>query len=183
MGEGVYLPRDSILDAKKITIGDYTRINGKIQIIASGEATIGKYCAIGRDVLIITSNHVVFRASVQLVLYLRMFKYDNVETRGAVEIGSDVWIGDRVVMVPGAKIRDGCVIGAGSVVTKEIPPYSIAVGVPAKVIRSRFPENTVEQLLKIKWWDWEEERIKRNRDFFLADLRDPSINLNSLIKE
>jgi acetyltransferase-like isoleucine patch superfamily enzyme len=183
IGVGVYLPPNSILDARKISIGDYTRVNGKINIHGSGEAIIGKYCAIGRDVLIITSNHIVSRASLQLMLYLKMFKYKNIVTKGPVEIGNDVWIGDRTILVSGAKVRDGCVIGAGSVVTKEIRPYSIAAGSPARVIRSRFPRKIVQQLLEIKWWDWPRDRIKRNREFFLADLTDPELDLATLVKE
>jgi serine acetyltransferase len=115
----------------------------------------------------------------------RAFKYTNIVTKGPVEIGNDVWIGDRTILVSGAKIRDGCVIGAGSVVTKEIPPYTIAAGSPARIIRPRFPKQIIQQLFKLELWNWSEEtraRIKRNRAFFLADLNDPELDLTTLIK-
>ena len=75
-------------------------------------------------------------------------------------IGNDVWIGRNVIITNGASIGNGAIIGAGSVVTKDIPDYAIAVGNPARVIRYRFTPEQIEQLNKIKWWDWPVEKIK-----------------------
>jgi acetyltransferase-like isoleucine patch superfamily enzyme len=77
-----------------------------------------------------------------------------VTTKGDVTIGNDVWIGQHVTILSGVTIGDGAVIGAHSVVGKSIPPYAIAVGNPARVIRYRFDEKTIEMLLKIQWWNW-----------------------------
>ena len=76
--------------------------------------------------------------------------------------GSDVWIGYEAVILAGVTIGDGAVIGARAVVTKDVPPYTIVGGVPARAIRRRFPEETAEELLRLKWWDWPPERIARN---------------------
>jgi acetyltransferase-like isoleucine patch superfamily enzyme len=88
------------------------------------------------------------------------------EKRFRVIIGNDVWIGNGVWILEGITIGDGAVIGAGAVVTKDIPPYSIAVGVPAKVMRYRFAEGDIEFLLKLKWWDKEESWVKRAALYF-----------------
>lgn len=78
-----------------------------------------------------------------------------------VIIGNDVWIGCNVTILDGLKIGDGAVIGAGSVVTKDIPPYAIAAGVPAKILRYRFDKRTIKELLELKWWELDDEEIKK----------------------
>lgn len=75
-------------------------------------------------------------------------------------VGNDVWIGHNVIIKAGSRIGDGAVVGAGAVVTKDIPPYAIVGGVPAKIIGMRFPEDVVEKLLSIRWWDFSEDRLK-----------------------
>ena len=84
------------------------------------------------------------------------------DNKGDIVIGNDVWIGYEAVILAGVTIGDGAVIGARAVVTKDIPPYTIVVGVPAKPIRKRFSQETIDLLLKIKWWNWPEERIRQH---------------------
>lgn len=79
-------------------------------------------------------------------------KQDYIDQELRVEIGNDVWIGDNVVILKG-KIGDGAVIGAGAVVTRDVPPYAIVAGNPARVIKYRFDDETIRKLLKEKWWD------------------------------
>lgn len=81
-------------------------------------------------------------------------------------IGNDVWIGYNVLIKAGVTVGDGAVIGAGSIVTKDIPPYAIVAGVPAKVIRFRFPDETINKLLDLKWWNLPDEMLKSNIDHF-----------------
>jgi acetyltransferase-like isoleucine patch superfamily enzyme len=95
-----------------------------------------------------------------------------------VTVGSDVWIGANCYIKDGVDIGDGAIIGAGAVVTKNIPPYSIAVGAPAKVIKKRFDEATIEILIELKWWNWDIEKIFRNKEFFQG-----KINKSDLQKE
>ncbi|MBR6646045.1 MAG: CatB-related O-acetyltransferase, partial [Clostridia bacterium] len=85
-------------------------------------------------------------------------------------IGNDVWIGHSALILEGVKIGDGAIVGAGAVVTKDVPPYSIVVGVPAKVIKYRFSENEIAKLSELKWWDQSVEWIKENVDKF-CDIR------------
>lgn len=96
-------------------------------------------------------------------------KLDHV-SKGTVEVGNDVWIGTQSILLSGIKIGDGAVIGAGAVVTNNVEPYSIVANIPAIHKGWRFPENIREQLLEIRWWDWGEKKIKRNKKFFTADL-------------
>jgi virginiamycin A acetyltransferase len=77
-------------------------------------------------------------------------------------VGNDVWIGYRAALLPGVKIGDGAIIGAYSVVTKDVPPYTIVGGNPAREIRRRFPPEHVERLLQLRWWDWDIDKITRN---------------------
>ena len=84
------------------------------------------------------------------------------DNKGNIVIGNDVWIGYEAVILSGVNIGDGAIIGTRAVVTKDVPPYTIAGGVPAKEIRKRFDEQTVEKLLKVQWWDWPYDQIKSN---------------------
>ena len=82
--------------------------------------------------------------------------------KGDIVIGNDVWIGYEAVIFPGVTIGDGAVIGTRALVTKDVPPYTIVGGVPAKPIRKRFDPETIDLLLKTKWWDWPKERIAKH---------------------
>lgn len=83
------------------------------------------------------------------------------EINECIVIGNDVWIGYDAVVMAGVHIGDGAIIGTRAVVTKDVPPYAIVGGVPAKIIRMRFDSETVSQLLELQWWNWDKERIKR----------------------
>lgn len=82
------------------------------------------------------------------------------DNKGNIVIGNDVWIGYEAVILSGVTIGDGAIIGSRAVVTRDVPPYTIVGGVPARTIRRRFDEQTIEKLLELKWWHWPEERIK-----------------------
>ena len=81
------------------------------------------------------------------------------DNKGDIVIGNDVWIGYEAVILAGVTIGDGAVIGTRAVVTKDVPPYTIVGGIPAKPIKKRFPQETIDALLKIKWWDWDKKHI------------------------
>ena len=116
------------LFSPKVSLGDYSGIGVNAKIY--GTCVIGNYVMMGEDCTIITRNHKFDRTDIPMM-------EQGFEEEKPVHIVNDVWIGDRVTIMPGVHIGDGCVIGAGAVVTRDIPPYSIAAGVPAKVLRSR----------------------------------------------
>ena len=84
------------------------------------------------------------------------------DNKGDIVIGNDVWIGFEAVILSGVTIGDGAIIGTRAVVTKDVPPYTIVGGVPAKPIRKRFSDGVISELLKVQWWNWSENRIKKN---------------------
>lgn len=130
--------------------------------------TIGKFCSLAAGVqIVLGGNHhtewVSTYAFYQETDSFPKWKEinDNSRHRGDVTIGNDVWIGRNALVLSGAQIGDGAVIGAGSVVAGKIPPYSIAVGNPARVIKYRFTPPICEKLLKIRWWDWNISKINQ----------------------
>lgn len=84
------------------------------------------------------------------------------DNKGDIIVENDVWIGYEAVILAGVTIGDGAIIGARAVVTKDVPPYTIVGGIPAKQIRKRFNEETIDTLLKLKWWDWSKEYIRQH---------------------
>lgn len=130
---------------------------------------IGKYTSIGRDcTFFLHANHRVdwITTSSQLwgpvtpeIADMHM-KMGHPSCKGDIIVGNDVWIGAKSTIMSGVKIGDGAVIGAGSTVTKDVPPFAIVAGNPAKIVKYRFTEKQIEALIKIAWWDWTEDRIK-----------------------
>jgi acetyltransferase-like isoleucine patch superfamily enzyme len=98
--------------------------------------------------------------------------------RGDIVIGNDVWIGNDCIIMSGVTIGDGAVIGARSIVTKDVEPYAIYAGCPAKHIRKRFTDKQINNLLKIKWWDWDDTEIIDNADLLMSENIDQFINKN-----
>jgi virginiamycin A acetyltransferase len=181
VGKGVFIHWDSRIKRGTI-IGDYTRINGPILIKGRTRVDIGKYCAIGWNVAIISTNHPLAYANIQYNLQERSGFSSFVDDRGSVSIGDNVWIGDRAAILAGVHIGSGAVVGACSVVTKNVPPFSVVAGIPARTIRKRFNDAIIEKLMEIRWWDWPIERIRRNRKFFETDLTKVSVHeLESMI--
>lgn len=178
--ETVYLK--NVIDNPNIQIGDYTIYNDFVHDprefrknnvlyhypINKDRLIIGKFCSIACSAkfLFNSGNHKM--ASLSTYTFPLFFEEWDLEKenvaqawdqKGDIIIGNDVWIGYEAVVLSGVTIGDGAVIGCRAVVTKDIPPYTIVGGVPAKPIRKRFDEETIKELQKIKWWDWPEEKI------------------------
>lgn len=135
--------------------------------------TVGKYCSFADRVsILLGANHKL--NCVTTYPYCKIDKNKTVEDsseKGDVIIGNDVWVGYGATIIGEVKIGDGVIIGAGAVVVNDIPPYAVAVGVPAKVIKYRFEEKQIEELLKIKWWDFDFEKIKNiSNDLYNKDI-------------
>ena len=131
---------------------------------------IGKYCSLASDITIITGGiHPTdwvalypFRANWNLD---GAFKDGMPQTRGDIKIGNDVWISTGVTILSGITIGDGAIVAANSLVTKDVPAYSISGGNPAKVIKYRFDKDIIRNLIELQWWNWDENKIKENIQF------------------
>lgn len=144
-----------------ITVGEQTYYGGGTEFRDfEGNITIGKYCSIADGVLILAGGeHYTDRvSSYPFDVKLGIGPLSSF-SRGDVTIGSDVWLGSRCIVLPGVTIGHGAVIGAAAVVTHDIEPYAVAVGIPARVIRYRFPLETRERLCRLAWWDWPQEDV------------------------
>ncbi|WP_152184256.1 CatB-related O-acetyltransferase [Sulfurimonas indica] len=143
---------DNVVIGEMTTIDMHTRIKAYTYIGRNCNITksqIGRYCSIANNVSIGQGEHDLTKISTSSLFYDNA--YDMLTIKECV-IENDVWIGTDSVILRGVKVGNGAVIGANSVVTKDIPPYAIAVGSPARVIRYRFPEDKIQQLIKSKWW-------------------------------
>lgn len=149
-------------------IGKYS-YSANTPYVASKETIIGKFCSLGNNIRLGHGNHPLNFLTTSPYLYFDALGFKDKEQISHNEywdlkpiyVGNDVWIGDSVFIKNGVKIGDGAVIGAQSIVTKDIPPYAIAVGNPARVIKYRFTPEIIDKLLKLKWWDLDEEIIKQ----------------------
>ena len=181
--ETVYLK--NVVTDPNIMVGDWTMYNDFVNDprqfernnvlyhypVNRDRLVIGKFCSVacGARFLFTSANHTLRSLSTYpFPLFFEEWGLDkkNVtaawDNRGDIVIGNDVWIGYEAVILSGVTIGDGAVIGARAVVTKDVPPYTIVGGVPARPIRKRFNDSTIAALLRLSWWDWPRERIARN---------------------
>lgn len=152
-------------------IGKYSYIGNNSFVT---DTDIGNFTSISTDCYIGGTNHPTDWVSTSPVFH----KWENImhknfarhefEIFKRTQIGNDVWIGNRVMIKAGVKIADGAVIGMGSIVTKDVGAYEIWAGNPAKLIRKRFDDEIIEDLLRTKWWEWEDQRIEKCAAHFTA---------------
>lgn len=136
--------------------------------------SVGSYCSIASEVsLLLGANH-----KSGLVTTYPIDRIDKTKNTadasdlGNIVIGNDVWVGYRATIIGEVNIGDGAIIGAGALVVDNVPPYAVVGGVPAKIIKYRFEKDMIEKLLKIKWWDWEESKVKDNfNDIYTDDIQ------------
>lgn len=145
-------------------IGDYSYVSPDTRVI---HASIGKFCSIGGECLIGMGTHSLNHISTSPIFTSRdnatghsWTSETDVHEYKRVTIGNDVWIGQRAVVLGGITIGDGAVIGAGAIVTHDVPPYAIVAGCPARIIRYRFSEEKISKLLASCWWNKDEEWLK-----------------------
>lgn len=159
----------------RVTIGEFSYGFPRFVLWQESERIeVGRFCSIAEQVTILGGGE---HNSDWITTYpLRMAfnlpeanKDGHPKTKGPTRIGNDVWIGFRSIILSGVTVGDGSVIGAGSVVTKDIKPYSVVCGNPAKLIRFRFSEDEIRKLLKIKWWNWPTKMIQQNVDILCSN--------------
>lgn len=178
----------NVITRPNIEVGDYTYYddaNGADKFeehvihhyeFLGDKLIIGKFCQIASGIKIIMNGANHRMNSVTTYPFNIMGngwekvtpKLTDLPFKGDTVIGNDVWIGQNVTILPGVHIGDGAIIGANSVVTKDIPAYHIAAGNPCKVIRKRFSEELINYLEEVKWWNWEEEKIFKNLEILCS---------------
>lgn len=177
----------NVITNPNIIVGDFTMYNDFVNDpvlfeknnvlyhypINHDKLTIGKFCSIacGARFLFNSANHTMTSLSTYpFPLFFEEWELDIKDitsawdNKGDIFVGNDVWIGYEAVIMAGVTIGDGAIIGSRAVVTKDVPPYTIVGGVPAKSIKRRFTEKTISSLLEIQWWNWSRERIIQNID-------------------
>lgn len=172
VGDKAQIRKDSWVDGD-VSLGRRSTLGDRAEVLAErgAEISIGRYNAIARRVTFQNRYHETSNPSIHQGLYRDILQNSRDElSKGPIRVGSDVWIGKDATVLSGVEIGHGAVVGANAVVTHDVPPYSIATGIPAEVTGERFEGSIREQLLEIQWWNWSEERIKRNREFFEMDL-------------
>lgn len=155
-------------DNYNITIG-YGTYGGCFNTVNIPEGTsFGNYCSIAQNVKIFRANHPKEYFTLHPLFYNPVMGYVKKDMlhRPNIEIGHDVWIGDWSIILPRvSKIGNGAIIGAGSVVTKDVPPYSIVAGNPAKIIGKRFPDEIINKLEDTQWWNLNKDELIKNKTF------------------
>lgn len=159
------------------TLGDFSYLGPGCNV---ADAEIGRFCAIAAEVRIGAPNHPLDRPSLHRFTYCPEYYIPGAERDHAffgerrsdrVRIGHDVWMGHRVIVLPGVTVGDGAVLAAGAVVTRDVAPYTIVGGVPARPIRERFSRDIAARLARIAWWNWPAETIwERLAEFQSGDI-------------
>ena len=160
LGDHVAINRRSYINDSVIGAYSYAGINTTMNF-----TRLGKYCSLARNVDIGGFDH-----DYKKVTTMPLFRFQQMKNTAKpatahdelCEIGNDVWIAAGAQVLHKVKIGDGAIVGGGAVVTKDVPPYAIVAGVPAKIIKYRFDPETISQLLEIRWWDWPEHIVEEN---------------------
>ena len=181
--ETIYL-KSTITDPN-IIVGDYTMYNDfandptKFEnnnvlyhfLVNKEKLIIGRYCSIacGAKFMFTSGNHNMTSLSTYpFPIFDKEWELNGADitdawdNNGDIVIGNDVWIGYEAVIMQGVHIGDGAIIGTRAVVTKDVPPYTIVGGVPAKEIRKRFSEDVIAKLIDLQWWNWDDEKVQKN---------------------
>lgn len=162
------LARAYIKRVYNIRVGKYSYGFAQVCNRYSSLSEMGAFCSLANNVTIIEANHPLTLATTHPFAYDQVYGFapdhlpvsEQHPRNSSVTIGHDVWIGANSTILSGLHIGTGAVVGAGSVVTKDVPPYAIVAGVPARIIRHRFDEATVAALLATQWWTWTDHELK-----------------------
>lgn len=168
---GAYCEVGARTKVAECSLGDYSYIVSDADIIY---ATVGKFCSIAAHTRINPGNHPLERVALNHFTY-RSSAYglgaDDAEffqwrRDHHITLGNDVWIGHGAILLPGVSVGNGAAIGAGAVVSKDVPPFAIVVGVPGRVLRHRFAPEIIAALERIAWWDWPHEKLAEGMQDF-----------------
>ena len=163
----------------KNAVPDGCNFSGKIKIgyattlgyrnLLGGTISIGKYCQLGVDVALHATNHPISYMTTYINKNLFDGELKSLTQENVIAIGHDVWLGHGVVIVGNVTVGNGAIIAAGSVITKDVEPYAIVAGVPAKEIRKRFSDTIIQEIETLQWWDKSEQELEKIKPLFFKD--------------
>lgn len=166
----------------KNAVPDRCNFSGKIHIgyattlgynnLLGGNITIGKYCQLGVDVAIHATNHPIHHLTTYINSNLFDGELKQFKEENTITIGHDVWVGHNVIIVGNVTIGNGAILAAGSVVTKDVEPYSIVAGVPAKPLKKRFSEKVISEIEELQWWNLPEAELAKIKPLFFKNLEE-----------
>lgn len=166
----------------KNAVPDRCNFSGKIHIgyattlgynnLLGGNITIGKYCQLGVDVAIHATNHPIYHLTTYINSNLFDGELKQFKEENTISIGHDVWVGHNVIIVGNVTIGNGAILAAGSVVTKDVEPYSIVAGVPAKPLKKRFSEKVISEIEELQWWNLPEAELAKIKPLFFKNLEE-----------
>jgi acetyltransferase-like isoleucine patch superfamily enzyme len=163
----------------KNAVPDGCNFSGKIKIgyattlgyrnLLGGTISIGKYCQLGVDVALHATNHPISYMTTYINKNLFDGELKSLKQENVIAIGHDVWLGHGVIIVGNVTVGNGAIIAAGSVITKDVAPYTIVAGVPAKEVRKRFSETIIQEIETLQWWDKSEQELEKIKPLFFKD--------------
>lgn len=163
----------------KNAVPDGCNFSGRIKIgyattlgyrnLLGGTISIGKYCQLGVDVALHATNHPISYMTTYINKNLFDGELKSLKQENVITIGHDVWIGHGVIIVGNVTVGNGAIIAAGSVVTKDISPYAIVAGVPAKLVRKRFSDSIIQEIEALQWWNKSQEELEKIKPLFFKD--------------
>lgn len=166
----------------KNAVPDRCNFSGKIHIgyattlgynnLLGGNITIGKYCQLGVDVAIHATNHPIHHLTTYINSNLFDGELKQFKEENTITIGHDVWVGHNVIIVGNVTIGNGAILAAGSVVTKDVEPYAIVAGVPAKPLKKRFSEKVISEIEELQWWNLPEAELAKIKPLFFKNLEE-----------
>lgn len=163
----IFEGENSIAENSKISncyLGKYTYIGNRCLF---RDTKFGKYYSVGNDIKIVLGDHPTYFISTFPKIYEASPSFSHSDKKKYIlNIENDVWIGDNALLFPNITIHTGAIIGAGALVNKDVPPYAVVAGVPARIIKFRFDEQTIKTLLKSKWWEHSLEDLKNFSNYF-----------------
>lgn len=157
---------------QNVTIGNYTRVGIDVEV---NNARVGNFSRIGRNTIIGPGSHPMNLLTSHNIFYKKNKAWKErqewvadvgFDEEKVTEIGNDVWVGLNSIIMDGVKVGDSAIIGAGAIVTKDVPPFAIVGGVPAKVIKYRYPQEMIDRLMEIAWWNLPDEEITKRIELF-----------------
>jgi len=189
IGNGVVLKYGKINFEGLNAIGDYSKVSGTLTLgrgsflgafnVLNGQINIGRFCSLAPMVSVYGANHPVSYLSTYISSSLFENRLKKNQIFQPINIGNDVWIGHGAVVLPGVKINNGSIVAAGAIVNKDVDAYTIVAGNPAKPLKKRFSEQTIELLLKLEWWNLEVDQIKQIEYVFNIDFNNNEKLFNS----